>query len=448
MAAPTDDANVGCMDVFCVTSTPTVTTVFDVDESGSKEQSIVLEESRDEEDDDFDLTPETIAAWEREAATAGGWLPHRLRFEAQVLAVVLFWLLGGGWVYSLLNDDWSYAESVYYASNVGFSIGFGALVETTDESRLFSVLMLMLGASAIGGALGLFVQVTLESTDTTSVGQDETELGVDQDGDGDVDCSDYVAAYQARLRRWFDQNRTRVQVFTVFLVWVATGTAFIMLEDGVNFVTGLYFSTSAMSTAGLYAPTVEEDTGHIKASTAWFVAFFAATGVPLFGLALGQFAGVMVDRYVAAKEEATLKRLVTKDEFDAVKGIYGGGKGSGGEGGEGGEGEGEGDDETLDAGEYLVLELLRLGKVDLGLVRDIHRSFEAYDGDHSGDVSWAEVGRTQKLRAARALQIAAYRKQKRISPKAAKGLVDGLGATRLADFPVIRQMHKGAAPRN
>ena len=67
-------------------------------------------------------------------------------------------------------------------------------------------------------------------------------------------------------------------VFTVFLVWVATGTAFIMLEDGVNFVTGLYFSTSAMSTAGLYAPTVEEDTGHIKASTAWFV--FAATGVP------------------------------------------------------------------------------------------------------------------------------------------------------------------------
>ena len=95
------------------------------------------EESRDEEDDDFDLTPETIAAWEREAATAGGWLPHRLRFEAQVLVVVLFWLLGG-WVYSLLNDDWSYAESVYYASNVGFSIGFGAPWRPPTKAALLS----------------------------------------------------------------------------------------------------------------------------------------------------------------------------------------------------------------------------------------------------------------------------------------------------------------------
>ena len=69
-----------------------------------------------------------------------------------VLGAVLAWLLGGAGVYSWLND-WPFWQSYYYAVNVGWSIGFGALVEQNDASRLDSVLMNCLGAGAVGGGV-------------------------------------------------------------------------------------------------------------------------------------------------------------------------------------------------------------------------------------------------------------------------------------------------------
>ena len=61
-----------------------------------------------------------------------------------------------------------YAQSFYYAANVGYSIGFGALSETSDVSRIFSVVLIGAGASAIGGALGFFVAGALEDNDSYS----------------------------------------------------------------------------------------------------------------------------------------------------------------------------------------------------------------------------------------------------------------------------------------
>ena len=42
-----------------------------------------------------------------------------------VIACVGAWVLVAGGVYALLND-WPLAQGIYYACNVGFSIGFGA----------------------------------------------------------------------------------------------------------------------------------------------------------------------------------------------------------------------------------------------------------------------------------------------------------------------------------
>ena len=53
----------------------------------------------------------------------------------------------------------------YYACNVGYSIGFGSLVEHNNASRLSSVFTICLGAGAVGGGLGYFVSANLESSD-------------------------------------------------------------------------------------------------------------------------------------------------------------------------------------------------------------------------------------------------------------------------------------------
>ena len=119
------------------------------------------------------------------------------------------------------------------------------------------------------------------------------------------------------------------------------------------------------------------------------------------------------------------------DEFDA-KGIYGGGKGSGGEGGEGGEGEGEGDDETLDAGEYLVLELLRWARwtwapgTSTGPSKRTTATTQATcPGRRSADPE-----ATRRARPAdRGLPQAEAHQ-----PESRQGLVHGLGATRPPTF--------------
>ena len=45
-----------------------------------------------------------------------------------VIICWLVWLFGGGLVYALIND-WPYAQSFYYAANVGYSVGYGAIAE-------------------------------------------------------------------------------------------------------------------------------------------------------------------------------------------------------------------------------------------------------------------------------------------------------------------------------
>ena len=83
-----------------------------------------------------------------------------------------------------------------------------------------------------------------------------------------------------------------------------------------------------MSTAGLQAPSVKgvgEDR-YLEDFPALFVFFFSMTGVPIFGLALGQLGGLLVDHHIAAKERESMAKLLTKDEFDSVSGLdYGAG---------------------------------------------------------------------------------------------------------------------------
>ena len=97
-----------------------------------------------------------------ESAAATLWA--RVPTEVAVPAGVLGWLLGAGLVYRRLNG-WPYWQSYYYAVNVGYSIGFGDLADMNETSRFFSIVMICLGAGAVGGGLGFFVKLQLESSE-------------------------------------------------------------------------------------------------------------------------------------------------------------------------------------------------------------------------------------------------------------------------------------------
>ena len=85
----------------------------------------------------------------------GGW---------KVFVVVLTWVLVGASVYWYLNE-WTFAASVYYTVNAGFSIGFGALSEDSELSMIWSVVMIATGATAAAAALGYYVESWFQHLD-------------------------------------------------------------------------------------------------------------------------------------------------------------------------------------------------------------------------------------------------------------------------------------------
>ena len=75
---------------------------------------------------------------------------------------------------------------------------------------------------------------------------------------------------------------------------------------------------------------------------------FSATGVPIFGLALGQLGGLLVDKHIEKKELDAMSRLITREEFESVADL-----------------DGSGEDSMVGFTEFAVLEMIRLGRTNV-----------------------------------------------------------------------------------
>ena len=309
----------------------------------------------------------------------GGW---------KVFVVVLTWVLVGASVYWYLNE-WTFAASVYYTVNAGFSIGFGALSENSELSMIWSVVMIATGATAAAAALGYYVESWfqhLDKLDENATSASMTLIGVmrgdqieDVDGDGKADCWDV-------LDKLWHESCGKHLTFTRkallgMAVWVGVGVVFGMVDQGWGLVRSLYFSVAAMSTAGLQAPNIRGDgNGNGDDFSAYFVALFCLLGVPLFGVAMGLIANIFVDSLVQAR--VSLQQDLSDEEFNRVAGL-------------------SIDDGTVQFGEFFILELLRQGKVDMDGVHAIKRAYDQIDANGDGTLSAHEVRRFHKICALR-----------------------------------------------
>ena len=78
---------------------------------------------------------------------------------ASCFGIVFVWI-GAGTLFYAHHNGWPLSQAFFYAVDAGMSIGFCTEVaETTTSSRAFTVVFILLGASVVGGALALFVEV-------------------------------------------------------------------------------------------------------------------------------------------------------------------------------------------------------------------------------------------------------------------------------------------------
>lgn len=368
-------------------------------------------------------------------------LENRMGMYCWCLFVVLVWIATGTLFYSKYNG-WPLPQSFFYAVDAGMSIGFCTdVAETKVGSRAFTIVYILLGASCVGGALALFIQDIMEGIVALKNDKFEYLLAQHAAKRYEVDGSLTYENFRNLLEEWMDRNITddsfhRIcqrldpfgkgsiksakfvercleldkfltaargpllhskylilrkiaqmgemlrelfdgtrRIFTVFIAWLFTGIWWGHKRQGWDVITSIHFAVSALSTGGLTGPQVNSG-GILPTEPALFCGVYCLFGIPLFALTLGHFARILVEGYVAAAEENAVKRSIYHPldvtEFEYAKNLCS-------------------KDDEIHLSDFLVLQLLRQGKIDIRTVSLIKAQFDALDTDGSGKLSLEKV---------------------------------------------------------
>ena len=413
----------------------------------------------------------------------------------KIFGVVLLWVGTGTVFYSRWNE-WPLPQSFFYAVDAGMSIGFCTDVrEKLVSSRAFTILFILLGASVVGGALALFVEDAMEGVLSASTRgyqrllEQQAFLRADVDRDGSLSYNEFRAVVAwfgytpsetefARLCRRFDRDRSgeisyrefkqsyeglerllqqqkrraeaateersspfgsmffedlsrelvafgswahRRRIYLSFFAWMAMGVTWGCLKQGWDVITAMHFATSALATGGLTAPPVNAE-GIMPADDAIFVGAYCLFGIPLFALTLSKFARVLVESHMVASERRAIETPMHREEFELAKSLCT-------------------DDGVVHLSDFIVLHLLRQGKLTIDNIRLLRAQFNLLDADSSGVLTVEEAtgaARTKEGESQRPLarlRDAAQREARRQELRQARGLGrEGLGPDSDADF--------------
>lgn len=131
----------------------------------------------------------------------------------------------------------------------------------------------------------------------------------------------------------------------------------------------LLFAVSAMSTGGVIAPAS-------KPASFWFCGFYAMVGVPLFGVCIGTLGSMLSEKEEARVLAEKITAKISHSELEFIDRI--------------GTNDGQ-----IDRFEFRIMSFLRIGALDMDLLKVIDSQFDLIDSDDSGAVTNAEVDAVQ-----------------------------------------------------
>lgn len=179
---------------------------------------------------------------------------------------------------------------------------------------------------------------------------------------------DKTANRLVRLRRFCRKNRNFLVVNFVFWSWIAIGVIFYCAAVENDFITGLYFAVSTLSTAGMVSVVTVDSNLHV-----WFVGFFALMGIPIYCAYLGFFASILVESYTNKQVQEKLHSRLSDAERAFLDHLSKSDK-----------------DAEVDFAEFLEFQLLRLGVIDADMIKRVRDQFRELDTNNSGTVPKAE----------------------------------------------------------
>lgn len=230
----------------------------------------------------------------------------------QTFAMFNLWLvwLFVGTVFYAYELDIGWAKGFYMAVNIGYSIGWGDISEAGEYgSQWFSTVYVLCGASFIAAALGFFAQAIVDDRDNWYTNELQR------------------IKYEAKMRKavrnddntrmftlWAKYNREKLRSIVLWLVFViiATGAALGTHKEW-EFIEGLYFAVSSLSTGGHYSLPSDADEWEYG-----LTGIYCALGVPLMGIAMATLASIFIDTGSIDDLMDKVKERVSEKEIDML----------------------------------------------------------------------------------------------------------------------------------
>jgi hypothetical protein len=300
------------------------------------------------------------------------------------IPVALAVWLGTATTFLHFYSSWPWSSAFFYAVDTGLSIGFGALQPKDDVEKCFIILHVLVGAGVFSGALALFADSQLQSggSDASALLQDvAARLGEDS-----VKLKESTTTL---MRSKPPPLSGILQVFSnasiaeeLFIVWILLGTSYGVLAEGYTPISGLYFAITSLATGGLQTPAIADSfSSDVPRFHGWAVGIYCITGVPIFAANLGKVASRVVRKLIYLREKEAIETQLTVEEFNAARSLFddcycndAGDKVS-----------------TIDRTEFVILELLRLDKVDPLTIQLMINQYNRLDADKNGRLSYQEI---------------------------------------------------------
>merc|ERR1712137_545261 len=187
-------------------------------------------------------------------------------------------------------EKWSFIDAFYFSMVTMSTVGYGTfLAPGTDGTKLFTCIYIIIGVGLVFPIMANFFQKVLDALDAwIMLGFHElrilicgkrAEVGVDVDGDGEVDIPDPPSA----LKHY--GKGLCIPVISMFLiVMFLSAYIFTLLEKKCTYWEGVYHCWITSTTVGYGDTAIENQSGrlwatiHIFLSTSWLLAIIGRLG--------------------------------------------------------------------------------------------------------------------------------------------------------------------------
>jgi hypothetical protein len=268
------------------------------------------------------------------------------------------WLFVGTIFYTM-HEGVSAAKGFYMSVSVGYGI-FWVTLKGDNVSRIFTTMHFVVGIFAIALAMAIFAR-TLISVQKNWYAEAVSKRKFEEAQETEGYQDDVVTAV---IYYW-----PKVKIYVYFWIWAFVGISFCMGTGQWDFVDSLHFSISAMSTGGFL--NIDDD------SPNWyfvFVALYVIVGVPVMAIACGLMAHQIANLGHTEQLEKKINAQVTEDELEMMTLL-----------------KIEDGDGSIDATEFTILILVRIGALNPDLIGVLYERFDDLDVKNEGKITYDDL---------------------------------------------------------